>query len=265
MRAESCYQLARSFHVQRDYDQAFQYYYQSTQFAPINFVLPHFGLGQMYIYRGDSENAAQCFEKVLKAQPGNYETMKILGSLYANSSSQSKRDIAKQHLKKVTEQFPEDVEAWIELAQILEQNDLHGSLQAYATATNILKEKVKAEIPSEILNNVAALHYRLENLLEANQKLEFALQRAKIEGQHDMQYYDSISVTMTYNLARLNEAMCSFDKADKLYKNILKEHPNYIDCYLRLGCMARDKGLIFVASDFFKDALKINTENPDTR
>lgn len=265
MRAESCYQLARSFHVQRDYDQAFQYYYQSTQFAPTNFVLPHFGLGQMYIYRGDTENAAQCFEKVLKAQPGNYETMKILGSLYANSTSQSKRDIAKQHLKKVTEQFPDDVEAWIELAQILEQNDLHASLSAYKTATSILTEKVNAEIPPEILNNVSALHYRLNNLREARSNLDGALARAKVEAQEDPQYYDSISVTMTYNLARLNESLCSFDEADKLYKDILKEHPNYIDCYLRLGCMARDKGLIFVASDFFKDALKINTENPDTR
>ena len=28
MQAESCYQLARAFHVQQDYDQAFQYYYQ---------------------------------------------------------------------------------------------------------------------------------------------------------------------------------------------------------------------------------------------
>ena len=28
MKAESCYQLARSFHVQGDYDQAFLYYYQ---------------------------------------------------------------------------------------------------------------------------------------------------------------------------------------------------------------------------------------------
>uniref|UniRef100_A0A182IN46 Tetratricopeptide repeat protein 21A/21B fourth ARM domain-containing protein n=1 Tax=Anopheles atroparvus TaxID=41427 RepID=A0A182IN46_ANOAO len=265
MRAESCYQLARAFHVQRDYDQAFQYYYQSTQFAPVNFVLPHFGLGQMYIYRGDSENAAQCFEKVLKAQPGNYETMKILGSLYATSSSQSKRDIAKNHLKKVTEQFPDDVEAWIELAQILEQNDLPASLQAYGTATSILTEKVNADIPPEILNNVAALHYRLGNQDEAMSKLEQAIERAKVEAQHDAQYYDSISVSMTYNLARLYEAMAVFDKADKLYKDILKEHPNYIDCYLRLGCMARDKGLIFVASDFFKDALKINMENPDTR
>lgn len=201
----------------------------------------------------------------MKAQPGNYETMKILGSLYANSSSQSKRDIAKTHLKKVTEQFPDDIEAWIELAQILEQNDLQGSLQAYATATQILKEKVNDDIPPEILNNVAALHYRLDNLEEAKAKLDASIERAKIESQHDDQYYNSISVTMKYNLARLNEAMCAFDKADQLYKDILKEHPNYIDCYLRLGCMARDKGLIFVASDFFKDALKINTENPDTR
>lgn len=44
--------------LQEDYDQAFQYYYQSTQFAPANFVLPFFGLGQMYIFRGDNENVS---------------------------------------------------------------------------------------------------------------------------------------------------------------------------------------------------------------
>lgn len=80
---------------QEDYDQAFQYYYQATQFASSTFVLPFFGLGQMYVYRRDKENAAQCFEKVLKAYPNNYETMKILGSLYATSDDQEKRDIAK--------------------------------------------------------------------------------------------------------------------------------------------------------------------------
>ncbi|KAL0276258.1 UNVERIFIED_CONTAM: hypothetical protein PYX00_003864 [Menopon gallinae] len=263
MRAESCYQLARAFHVQGDYDQAFQYYYQATQFAPSAFVLPHYGLGQMYIYRGDSENAAQCFEKVLKAQPGNYETMKILGSLYANSTSQSKREIAKNHLKKVTEQFPEDVEAWIELAQILEQSDLQGALQAYGMATKILNEKVKVDIPPEILNNVAALHYRLNNLDEAKKNFEESLARSKMETEIDHQYYNSISVTTTYNLARLNESLCLYDKAEKFYKDILKEHPNYVDCYLRLGCMARDKGQIYEASDWFKEALRINNEHPD--
>lgn len=101
-----------------------------------------------------------CFEKVLKAQPDNYETLKILGSIYSNSNSQSKRGMAKNYLKKITETYPEDVEAWIEFAQNLEQADLQESLNAYATATQILKEKVETEIPPEILNNVGVLQYR---------------------------------------------------------------------------------------------------------
>ncbi|KAM7015225.1 RNA polymerase-associated protein CTR9 homolog isoform 1-T1 [Tautogolabrus adspersus] len=263
MQAESCYQLARSFHVQEDYDQAFQYYYQATQFASSTFVLPFFGLGQMYVYRRDKENAAQCFEKVLKAYPNNYETMKILGSLYATSDDQEKRDIAKGHLKKVTEQYPDDVEAWIELAQILEQTDIQGALSAYGTATRILQEKVQADVPPEILNNLGALHFRLGNLGEAKKYFLASLDRAKAEGEHDEHYYNAISVTTSYNLARLYEAMCEFHEAEKLYKNILREHPNYVDCYLRLGAMARDKGNFYEASDWFKEALQINQDHPD--
>ncbi|XP_072320827.1 RNA polymerase-associated protein CTR9 homolog [Eucyclogobius newberryi] len=263
MQAESCYQLARSFHVQEDYDQAFQYYYQATQFASSTFVLPFFGLGQMYVYRRDKENAAQCFEKVLKAYPNNYETMKILGSLYATSDDQEKRDIAKGHLKKVTEQYPDDVEAWIELAQILEQTDIQGALSAYGTATRILQEKVQADVPPEILNNLGALHFRLGNLGEAKKYFLASLERAKAEGEHDEHYYNAISVTTSYNLARLYEAMCEFHEAEKLYKDILREHPNYVDCYLRLGAMARDKGNFYEASDWFKEALQINQDHPD--
>ncbi|XP_069479751.1 RNA polymerase-associated protein CTR9 homolog [Ambystoma mexicanum] len=263
MQAESCYQLARSFHVQEDYDQAFQYYYQATQFASTSFVLPFFGLGQMYIYRGDRENASQCFEKVLKAYPNNYETMKILGSLYATSEDQDKRDTAKSHLKKVTEQYPDDVEAWIELAQILEQTDIQNALSAYGTATRILQEKVQADVPPEILNNVGALHFRLGNLGEAKKYFLASLDRAKAEAEHDEHYYNAISVTTSYNLARLYEAMCEFHEAEKLYKNVLREHPNYVDCYLRLGAMARDKGNFYEASDWFKEALQINQDHPD--
>merc|ERR1719273_737251 len=259
MRAESCYQLARHFHVQGDYDQA-------SQFATPTFVLPHFGLGQMYVYRGDTENASQCFEKVLKAQPGNYETMKILGSLYATSDNEEKREIAKSHLKKVTEQFPDDVEAGIELAQILEQTDLHGSLKAYETAMNIWKDKVSAAIPPQILNNVGSLHYRLGNPKDARNHFEDGLKRAKEEAEstaEDANYYNEISITIRYNLARVLEALCQHDKAEKLYKDILLECPNYIDCYLRLGCMLRDRGQIYEASDKFKDALQFSNEHPD--
>lgn len=59
-------------------------------------------------------------------------------------------------------------------------------------------------------------------------------------------------------MARLQEALDRNDVGEKLYKDILREHPNYMDCYLRLGCMARDRGQIYDASDWFKEALKVN-------
>jgi len=33
--------------------------------------------------------------------------------------------------------------------------------------------------------------------------------------------------------------------------------------YLRLGCMARDRNQIYEASDWFKEALRIDNEHPD--
>lgn len=76
----------------------------------------------------------------------------------------------------MTEQFPEDVEAWIELAQILEQSDVQAALSAYGTATRLLQDKVKADIPPEILSNVGALHFRMGNLQEARRWASMTLQ-----------------------------------------------------------------------------------------
>jgi len=262
MRAESCYQLARAYHAEEQFDQAFQYYYQATQFASQNFILPHFGLGQMYIYRKDLENAAQCFEKVLKAEPNNYETMKILGSLYATSDSEDKRAVARTHLKKVTDQTPDDVEAWIDLAQILEQTDPVQSLTAYETASKILREKVEADIPPEILNNIGSLHYRQGDTARSLEYFQSGLDKCAQEEEEEA-YDGQIGITVRYNLARVHESLCQHDKAERLYKEILLECPNYIDCYLRLGCMLRDRGQIYEASDKFKDALQITNEHPD--
>lgn len=263
MRAESCYQLARMYHIQNDFNEAFQYYHQASLYASPNFVLPQYGLGQMYIFRNDNDNAANCFEKVLKAHPGNYETMKILGSLYANSQDQSKREEAKKYLKKVTEQIPDDVEAWIEYAQLLEQTDLNGALSAYGTAMKILTEKVGMEVPPEIHNNVAACHFRQSNLGEAAKHYQASLERCEASRRDDEDYYSSIAITINYNLARLHEAKHETETASRLYKDILRQHPNYIDCYMRLGCISRDRGQIYDASEWFKESFNIDPNQPD--
>lgn len=59
MRAESCYQMARAYHMQENYDKAFQYYYLATQLASPNFILPFYGLGQMYLHRNDLEHVSR--------------------------------------------------------------------------------------------------------------------------------------------------------------------------------------------------------------
>lgn len=267
MRAESCYHLARAFHAQEDFTQAFQYYYQATQFAPPNFVLPYFGLGQLYINRGDTENAAQCFERVLKAQPGNYETMRILGALYANSDNEAKREIAKSHLKKVTDQFSDDVEAWMELSQILVQSDLQASLNSNITATKIFTEKMQVDfVPPQLYNNRGSLLFQVGDPREAKNYFEEALksvEKAQAEDPDDEDYYKEISYTIRYNIGLMEEALCQYDKAEQTYKSILADCPYYTHCYLRMGCMLRDRGQIYEASDKFKEPLQFSNEDPD--
>lgn len=48
VQAESCYALGRCYHAQSDYSSALKYYQQATSRWG-DFVLPQFGLGQMYI------------------------------------------------------------------------------------------------------------------------------------------------------------------------------------------------------------------------
>ncbi|KAA3676187.1 RNA polymerase-associated protein CTR9, partial [Paragonimus westermani] len=275
MRAESCYQMARAFHMQENYDNAFQYYYLATQLASPNFILPFYGLGQMYLHRNDLEHAAVSFERVLKDHPTNYETLKILGSLYSQSNKPDKRAHAKQLFKQVTESQPEDVEAWIEYAQLLE-NDVNGALEAYLKALTIL-ENINLDIAPEILNNIACLYFMKADYSQAETFFNRAHDRIKEDQQseeneradevvtsgHEDESSHGLSVSVRYNRARLHEVRGRHDLAEEIYKGILLQHPSYIDCYLRLGCIARDRGQIWDASIWFKDALDVDPDHPD--
>lgn len=61
--------------------------------------------------------------------PNNFETLKVLGSLYAHVESgdasqiSERRDKAREILKRVTDMYPDDIESLIEYAQLEEQHD----------------------------------------------------------------------------------------------------------------------------------------------
>jgi len=55
-------------------------------------------------------------------------------------------------------------------------------------------------------------------------------------------------VALVYNDGGINEAERKMDEAHVCYTNILKDHLNYVDCYLGFGCLARDRGNILQVS-----------------
>jgi len=260
MQAQACYQLARAYHRRKEYDNAFEYYYKATQFGGSQFFLAYYGLGQMYIHRKEYESAIQAFETVLRNNPDNHETLKILASLYARSNSQTKKELARNYLKKVTGNKPGDVDAWVELASLTEQHDTQTALAAYKTAIELYNSDSKP-VPPELYNNIAALLFSTDSLEESEKFYDLALQRCQEEMPNNDLHYGSIYYTIQYNLGRLYEAKHQLNEAEKTYKNILIQHPMYLDCYLRLGCMERDKGLLFDASDKFKETFRIEPDN----
>uniref|UniRef100_A0A914EKH2 RNA polymerase-associated protein CTR9 homolog n=1 Tax=Acrobeloides nanus TaxID=290746 RepID=A0A914EKH2_9BILA len=260
MRAESCFQLARCFHKKEDYDRAFRYYYQATQFNHPKFVLPLYGLGQIYIHREDYDNAIITFEKILKITPNNFETLKVLGSLYAHSdhgdSNQitERREKAREILKKVIDMYPDDVETLIELAQLEEQHDPQNSLKIYLKLIHLLKEGIGADVPAEVLNNVGSLYFALGEYEKSKDYFDEARNFLLAEGENLNEETSAMYVTISYNLARSYEVLCLYDKAENLYKSILR-HRNYMDCFFRIGCLMRDRGDIHGASVLFKEAM----------
>lgn len=187
IKAESCYQIARAHHAQDQYAEAFQYYLQAVRHWP-ELVLAQYGLGQMYVWKGETEKAIGCFELVIAAQPDNYETLRVLGALYAQSQSQSqsssaaaadKRLRAIGHLNRAVQLQPGDVEVWLDLAQLLQlANNAPPALHAYETALKLLTSaSPSAEVPAQLWNNIAVLRHSTGNLQGAADAYQKALQR----------------------------------------------------------------------------------------
>uniref|UniRef100_A0A915NCG6 RNA polymerase-associated protein CTR9 n=1 Tax=Meloidogyne javanica TaxID=6303 RepID=A0A915NCG6_MELJA len=272
MRAESMYHMARCYHKKLDYQHAFQFYYQATTLCHLKFVLPYYGLGLIYIHREDYENAISAFEKILKTVPNDLDTLAVLGSLYVNVQHKDpkicaeRREKAREYLKKVVESQTDKppIEALIELAQLLEQLNPQESLQLYLRVASLLKEEIGVDIPAEILNNIGSLHFMLNELDESKKYFQEARDHIVSEGMENLNdEAAALLITISYNLGRVNEQLCLLDEAEKLYRDIIQQRPNYMDCILRLGCLIRDKGDLHNASMLFKESMSVNPTHPD--
>ena len=71
------------------------------------------------------------------------------------------------------------------------------------------------------------------------------------------------AVTLSYNFARILEDVGHTNAAKEVYVQLLKQHPSFIECYLRLSRMARDAGRLDEASVWVSRALTVEESDPD--
>lgn len=71
------------------------------------------------------------------------------------------------------------------------------------------------------------------------------------------------SISIAFNLARLHESSGRVVPAVELHKAILKQHPAYVNSYLRLACIARDCGSLKDCSEWLKMAVAVAPGNPE--
>ncbi|GFR40487.1 hypothetical protein Agub_g1054 [Astrephomene gubernaculifera] len=118
-------------------------------------------------------------------------------------------------------------------------------------------------VPARLLNNAAVLHYRAGEVAAAMSLLQravAAMDRGEEEGGVASRMHRA---TLTFNRGRLLEASGEFKQAAQVYKDVLSEHPTYIDCHLRLACMARAKGNHKEALQFAQSALDVEGGHAD--
>ncbi|RLN93962.1 hypothetical protein BBJ28_00004098 [Nothophytophthora sp. Chile5] len=266
IRSESCYLMGRGCHAQGKYKDAYSYYFNAGRLWP-KFVLPWFGLAQMYYERKEFTKAASYLEKANKAYPENVEVLSLLGDVYGKLG---KRDEAVVLLRRVVELEPGNVEALIGTAELLhaspERKDQIIAISSYMAAEKVMNN-ASERVPMEVYVNLGVLQQHVGKTADALRCFKKALKQ--LDDSSNGEEADALAedaaipkpteanVTILYNMGRVYEEMGDRDHAKNLYEAILTEFPRYIDCLLRLGCMSRDRGQDLEAMQTFDKVLEV--------
>ncbi|ONM14776.1 Protein CTR9-like protein [Zea mays] len=287
LKSHAYYNLARSYHSKGDIETAGRYYMASVNeiSKPQDFVLPYIGLGQIQLKFGDFKSSLGSFEKVLEVHPENCESLKAIGHIHAKSGETEK---AIETFKKVTRIDPKDHQAFVELGELLVESDWAAAMEYLKTARNLLKKAGEA-VPVELLNGIGLLHFEKGEFEMAEQSFKEALgdglwvsiMDGKVGSSminwsvqnKDQSFFHQLEgvplelhsnkVTTLFNYARLLEELHDSVRASIFYRFIIFKYPDYIDAYLRLAAIAKQRNNVQLSIELIGDALKIDEKNPN--
>ena len=218
----------------------------------------------MHLENADDKKALACFERVLRFQPQNTDALKALGHLYRKEGRHAD---ALAKLTLASEAAPADPSVWLELAQLQQRmpGQLAAALKAYEKAAGLLK-KPPSTVPPELWNNVGGIRHRLGKLESAETAYNYAIKSATLVAGADGgdgAEYSAACVTTQFNLGRLYEERGEAERAAAKYKDILRHHPNYPGCFLRLADCALASGDTLGAIGWAQKELTLHPKQPE--
>ena len=242
------YYEGRVHHSQNHFEEAKHFYTTAYSLRP-DLHCNTFALAQIHVFNNNLDEGIKLLQAILESTQKAkdnvlYETRKLLAMCLAK---RSRFPESKKLLKQILVSFPDDVEVWIQLATVSTYEE---SKEAYDHVVRLLGDSV-LDLPSEVINNIAVLTENAD-ILQSSLSVLGSSPRLK-----------AMSVTMRYNLALLNESI-DVQESIKLYSDILKCHPNYIECSLRLGILKIANKEFDEADELFDKVLTQYPQHKDT-
>jgi tetratricopeptide (TPR) repeat protein len=234
----------------------------------------------MYLHLRKYEEAEKHFYQTLKLTKVdkessserntlNIETMRLLAQTKARMF---KREEAIELLDTILENDRGDIESYLQAAHLTEQFDYDKAIEYYTKALDFLEVKMKkvqegkpeAELTEDdfvnpiYYNNVAVLYMKKEQREEANKMVTKARETLKKLRKNNPQSIrlKSISITLYFNEACQFEATGGIGEATNIYKYIIQEVPYYVDAYLRLAVLAKQRGGLAKAIEYAEKAAR---------
>ncbi|MDP2434448.1 MAG: tetratricopeptide repeat protein [archaeon] len=278
---------------------AFGFFSESRSLMPENNPVANLGLGQIYFFRSQWDEATQCFSNVLRipAHANSAEAHLYLGRIKV---WQDRPAEAVAHFRKVLEIQPTNLTACNHYAQLIQSDDPAAALETYLRASNALQKKGKV-VPTTIHNNIGVLYFasrdydnallRFANALCFDGKQFFSSSSSSsssstcessistlesstttsssnvVEMVVDPSMLSSLEerisehTTIIFNIARIFEERKLLDAATSLYEGIVREHPSFIAAEIRLACVKQARGDADGAIAMFRQLVEKDPRN----
>lgn len=250
VQSHASYWLGRLSYSEGDYTKSQKYFHEAIRLNENN-LLAKIGLGQSQLSRNSIEEAIISFESILKTNPKCLEVMYLLGTLYSQSTSRTKKDQAIQLLERyvrlsnnrgiavankkeddaLLNKEPIALNAYLTLSKLYESLDVAQAL-TYLHKAIESREQIRQSVPLEVYNNVGVFNFSKNNVEEAMKYFNLAIACTE-SNEIPSELKSDLSVTLRFNLARSTE-FSSIERAIEMYEEVLQECSSYVSAKLRL-------------------------------